>query len=178
MAAGGCSADPMDAGARAERRLFLALWPEPQVAAQWQAWADTLAWPPGARRHRSADLHLTLHFLGATSEAVRWALQARLPQRIAPIALHLDRLQDWDGIAVLRPMETPSALAALQLELAEILSGIGLPVEARRFRPHVTLARRAPGLPVQAPPALTWRAQRLVLAESRQGYHALWSSAG
>lgn len=160
------------------RRLFLALWPEPGQAARWQAWADEQVWPSGTRRHRTSDLHLTLHFLGGTSEAQRVALEAQLPRAIPPLDLRLSRWQDWGGIAVLRPASEPPGLLDLQGQLGALLRRLGLPVEARTYQPHVTLARRAPGWHPRSAPDFPWRATRLVLAESRQGYHALWSSAG
>ncbi|MBH9551622.1 2'-5' RNA ligase family protein [Inhella gelatinilytica] len=159
-----------------ERRLFLALWPGRVDADRCQQWADTVVWTSGARRHGPADLHLTLHFLGATAEATRQALEQQLPRDIDPIGLQFDRWQDWDGTLVLRPSAVPAALVDLQAGLAETLASIGLPVDSRPFRPHVTVARKAGGSRPATAPNWSWRASRLVLAESRQGYHPLWIS--
>jgi 2'-5' RNA ligase len=75
------------------------------------------------------------------------------------------------GIAVLEASEVPPALAALQAGLGERLQALGLPVEARRWRPHVTFARKAAGAqPPAGAPALRWRAgPDYVLVQSMPG---------
>lgn len=159
-------------------RLFIALWPDATTAQALHDWADGLNWPPGARRHPAAHLHLTLHFLGATAPERVADIVKVLPTRIELIELHWGRLQDWgQGLQVLRPLNPPAALFDLQQELGQRLQALGLPVDARRYRPHLTLARKAPGLQAAQALDLRWRASRLVLAQSLRGYHALWSSA-
>ncbi|MFO1252492.1 MAG: RNA 2',3'-cyclic phosphodiesterase [Inhella sp.] len=159
-------------------RLFIALWPETAMAQALHNWADGLNWPAGARRHPAAHLHLTLHFLGATAPERVAEIAAALPTCIEPIELRWGRLQDWgQGLQVLRPLDPPAALFDLQQRLGQRLQALGLPVDARRYRPHLTLARKAPGVLAAQDPDLRWRASRLVLAQSLRGYHALWSSA-
>lgn len=157
-------------------RLFLGLWPDEASLRALQAWADGLAWPSSARRTLPQHLHLTLHFLGHTAADRVAPLCAALPTRLPAIELQLDALQHWgQGLQVLVAKETPPALAALHAALAEILRAQALPVESRRFRPHVTLARKSPTLQAE-PPALRWRSRALVLAQSLQGYHPLWQA--
>lgn len=152
-------------------RLFTALWPEPATRDALQAWADALPWPASARRVRPADLHITLHFLGKVPTDRLPDLRQALALPSPRTELLLDRAAMFHGGAlVLEPASVPEPLAALQAELDARLRALGLPLETRRWRPHVTLARQARGL---AGPALSasvpWHSQGHVLVASRPG---------
>jgi RNA 2',3'-cyclic 3'-phosphodiesterase len=139
-------------------RLFLALWPSDATRAALLAHAQAWAWPAAARRTRPERLHLTVHFLGAVDAKLLPALRQELDVGWAGCELLLDRPQVWPGgIAVLEAGMVPPALAALHAGLAARLQAIGLPVEARRYRPHVTLARKAFHAQPAAEP-LRWQA--------------------
>ena len=74
----------------------------------------------------------------------------------------------WQGgLTVLCLHAVPPRLRQLHADLAAALKQLSLPVEARLFRPHVTLARRATGCE-PAPPAepLRWRVVGYVLVQS------------
>ena len=63
------------------------------------------------------------------------------------------------GLAVLEPAAVPEALVELHGELAARLDRLGLAVERRRFRPHVTLARQAAAaIPPTEPVGIGWAA--------------------
>lgn len=68
----------------------------------------------------------------------------------------------------------PKAMHALHSRLADALLGLGLEVEARPFKPHLTLARRAQGA---LPPAerlhCRWPVTGYALVQSLQGYRPL-----
>lgn len=93
------------------------------------------------------NFHLTLVFMGETPEPVLEELHHGLEAlRIAPFILRLQGLglfggakphSLWAGLA-------PSApLMQLQQKVERLARGAGCRVEARSFRPHVTLARFA-----------------------------------
>jgi len=140
-------------------RLFLGLWPGPeehaalrQHLAQWQ-------WPPPARRTPPERLHITLHFIGDVPADRVPLLRRELAVPWAGCTLRLDRAEVWPGgIAVLEAQTVPDALADLQARLAEALVRLELPVESRRYRPHVTLARKARGAKPPAADAIRWTA--------------------
>lgn len=135
-------------------RLFLALWPPAPVAAALQAHADAWDWSAGARRTRPERLHITLHFIGEVPAADVQPLQQALPVTWTGCELVLDRAEVWPGgIAVLEATQVPPALRELHAALGERLRERGLSVESRRYRPHVTFARKAQGS--QAPAAFT-----------------------
>lgn len=127
-------------------RLFLALWPPSAVHAALQSLAMAWSWPPSARRTAPDRLHVTLHFLGAVPAARLPQLRESLGVRWNGCELVLDRAQVWPGgIAVLEAQQVPAALTALHEALAARLRALQIPVEERRYRPHVTFARKAFG---------------------------------
>jgi 2'-5' RNA ligase len=153
-------------------RLFLALWPGETTLRSLAAWRDAIPWPPKAAPVADDRLHLTLHFIGSVPQARLPELLPGLRVPLAPFDLCLDRAELWPrGLAVLSSSQAPAALSALHAGLADALRRLGLPVEQRTFRPHVTLARRA--LQVTLPDtarSLHWRVDGYSLVQSAQGY--------
>jgi RNA 2',3'-cyclic 3'-phosphodiesterase len=77
-------------------------------------------------------------------------------------------------VAVWLPQAVPPALGALHARLGAAMAALGLTVETRPFRPHVTLARRAAGaLPPPPAAGLAWRADGYALVDSSAGYRVL-----
>jgi 2'-5' RNA ligase len=152
-------------------RLFLALWPDVDTRAALAAEQARWQWPAGARPVRTDGLHLTLHFIGPVEQARVPALIDACRVASAPCTLSLDSAELWPNhCAVLCARDVPPALAALHASIARALRALGLPVERRSFRPHVTLARHAAG--AQAPPEATplpWNARGHVLVQSAGG---------
>lgn len=156
-------------------RLFLALWPDPAVRHALRGARDAWAWPRGATPVHADKLHLTLHFLGdVPNERLSSLLDGcRVP--FAPFRLDLGTPVLWPhGIAVLEPLAEPPELLALHARLAQALVGLGLQPEARAYRPHVTMARRAGGVAVpDIDPSITWDMASYALVESRDGAYAV-----
>lgn len=152
-------------------RLFLALWPDDAVRRQLASAQRAWQWPARAARVPADRLHLTLHFLGEVPDREACALAAALPPCQVPFTLRLDRAALWpQGIAALEPGSTPAGLAALHADLAALLRAQGLRVEARAFRPHVTLARRAQGaVPPPEPLTIEWAVRGYALVRSHAG---------
>lgn len=154
-------------------RLFIALWPPPELAQELQAWCRAAAGPVAARCAPMARLHLTLHFLGSVPRPRLQELRAALCVPFSPFELCLRHCRRWPrGLLVAEPDGVAPELAALHAQLARALVAAGLGVEDRAFRPHVTLARRlagqgADGLAVPAP--LRWPVRSYALCESLPG---------
>ncbi|ODV11299.1 MAG: 2'-5' RNA ligase [Rubrivivax sp. SCN 70-15] len=147
-------------------RLFLALWPGPRLRETLAACRDLTPWPPGAAPTATDKLHLTLHFIGSVPAARLAEVAAALQVPAPAFELRLELAECWrGGLAVLRPRTVPARLQQLHADLAAALRRLGLPVDARPFRPHVTLARRAAQPPAPAEP-LRWRVGGYVLVES------------
>lgn len=161
-------------------RLFLALWPSSATLAALREHAQAWSWPPAARRTPPRRLHVTLHFLGDVPAQRLPALRQGLAAAWEGCELLLDLPQIWPGgIAVLEASRVPAALAALHQRLGGQLAELGLAAETRRFRPHVTLARKAVGaLPPAGGPVRWQAAPGYALMRSlpgRQGYETLQS---
>ena len=140
-----------------DRRLFLALWPDPALRRRLVERRDAWAWPKSATPVHADKLHLTLHFLGALPEERLPELLEAFAVPFEPFRLELTHATLWhNGIAVLEPEHVPPALPALHARLSSALLALGLPPEARSYRPHVTMARRAAGAtpPPEAPPEI------------------------
>jgi RNA 2',3'-cyclic 3'-phosphodiesterase len=140
-------------------RLFLGLWPPPEVHEALIAQSAAWDWPAAARRTRPERLHVTLHFLGDVEAGRLPQLRTGLQVPWQGAELVLDRATVWPGgIAVLEAARVDQALADLHARLAGALRALELPVESRPWRPHVTLARKAFGAhPPQHAPAVAWR---------------------
>lgn len=154
------------------RRLFFALWPDDAVRQALLHW-QTQRLAAKARWQHRADLHLTLHFLGTVE-----------PDRLDPLralgdavsirrfVLVLDQLGHWSRPQVLwcGPTAPPAELLALHRRVGEGLSALGLPLDRRPFRPHVTLARKVRSGPEVGPiEPLDWTVREWALVESRPG---------
>jgi RNA 2',3'-cyclic 3'-phosphodiesterase len=101
------------------------------------AWAGALRWT------EPDSWHITLQFLGNTTEQQLECLRARLSAvRSAPVPVALAELGCFDraGVFFVNVTVTPE-LAALQRCVTAAASLCGFVAEARPFHPHITLAR-------------------------------------
>jgi 2'-5' RNA ligase len=165
----------------ADARLFLALWPDEPAGDAIVAWQSAFAWPAGASPSARQALHVTLHFLGDVPRTRLPELALGLRGPVEPFELVLDTAAVWPGgIAVLEPAQVPAALVDLHARLGAALRALGLRTEARPYRPHVTLARRASGArPPPTPQALPrWQASSWALVESTGGRYKTLAAFG
>ena len=163
--------DDVDAGGPA--RLFFALAPSAAVRAAFADLSHNVARRSRGRAVSSDHLHLTLAFLGEISATGLPALQlvgAGMPR--AGAVLVFDTLGAWraSGVAWVAPSVVPPPILALHAALAAALTTAGFTLDARAFRPHITLARRC----VQIQPRarcepVRWPADRLCLIGSELG---------
>lgn len=155
------------ASAAGGERLFFALWPDEALRARLAAHRPTQGRPVPV-----ANLHVTLLFLGTVGAAARSALEQGAAEIHAPaFELVLDRCGHWAraGICWLGASQVPDALQSLHEALRALAQGLEIPLEHRRYAPHVTLARRAPRHPVQAIAPIAWPVRDFVLVRSRTG---------
>jgi 2'-5' RNA ligase len=150
-------------------RLFVALWPGPRVRQELAACRDGMPSTIGGSSTATDKLHLTLHFIGSVPAGRVAEVSAGLQVAVHRFDLRFDFIEGWrGGFAVLRPRTVPQRLQQLRAELAAALLGLGLPVEPRAFRPHVTLARHAaPFQPVDLAKPVSWRVTGYALVQSR-----------
>lgn len=109
-----------------------------------------------------------MHFIGDVPRSRLGLFAERLHEPFAPLALALTTPQHWPhGLVVLRAQEVPPALQALHQRLGLALQSLDVPLDARPYSPHVSLARRAQ---LATPPAstdtITWPVYEYALVES------------
>jgi RNA 2',3'-cyclic 3'-phosphodiesterase len=162
-------------------RLFVALVPPAEAVAELAAAVDPLRATPGLRWTRPEQWHVTLAFLAEVEDRTRASLTPRLERvarRHAPLTLALAgggrfgkqvlwTRVDGDRLALRRLADAVRAAARR----------CGLPVDARPYRPHLTLARAGRPAPDLAPLAAAlegfagrpWSAAHLHLVRSVLG---------
>ncbi|WP_245817359.1 RNA 2',3'-cyclic phosphodiesterase [Geodermatophilus saharensis] len=170
--------------------------PPPEARDSLAAALAPLRDAPGAPRWGDpARWHLTLLFLGAVPPDLLPALTAGVGEAVAPTPPAVLRLAGagrfgsrrrpqvcWAGVdgdvAVL------AVLAALAGRLAAAARGLGLPVEDRPFRPHLTLGRWHPRRPADGdlPERLAgyrgpqWPLREVTMVRSTGGRHEVLES--
>ena len=156
--------------AEARRRLFLALWPAPELAGRLQTVSAEAFRVCGGRQMRVKTLHLTLAFLGDVPESRIPALLAAMSRiKGRPFQLVVDTLGDWKHNRIVWGgcRAQPEALDQLVSAIRQQLVALGLPGGSDSFSPHITLLRKA--RPVGELPAMTplaWPVGEWVLMES------------
>ena len=126
-------------------RLFAALRPPPAIRARL---LDLMGGVMGARWQDDDQLHLTLRFIGEVDARTADDIAEMLGTvRHPPVELALAGVGTfekrgrvhtlWAGV---RP---PEPAARLHRKIDQLLVRLGLPLEARAYAPHITLARFA-----------------------------------
>jgi RNA 2',3'-cyclic 3'-phosphodiesterase len=148
------------------RRLFFALWPDERTRARLAQVARQWSHHPVA----AANLHMTLHFLGATTaEQAQCYTKALSGIIFEPFELKMDYLGGYarSRIQWLGTSQAPAALHTLVEKLGVALEACGYRPDKRHFVPHVTLSRKEKNPRFKAGlPALDWPVSEFVLAES------------
>lgn len=154
-------------------RLFFALWPNDRVRYSLQHAFNTLHDPPAdCRRVNSANLHMTLHFLGniPVSKVDCFSHQAS-QLRSEGFTLNVTKIGYfkkprvlWMGCDFI-----PPALVELQARLGLLIESCDFTQESRPYNPHVTMARKV-RRPIkdQSVDVIPWEVDRfcLILSQS------------
>lgn len=130
-------------------RLFLAITlPDHVRAAITRAVAPARAAAPHVRWVREESLHLTLRFLGERPATDVALLGESVQRALAPVAGFTATIRDAGAFpnfrrprAVWLGMHPRDTFGALVRRLEATLAALGIAVENRPFRPHVTLGR-------------------------------------
>ena len=158
-------------------RLFTALEVPAEVASALTLHRGGLV---GARWIEPADYHITLRFLGDIDRRTARDVDGMLNDLVGEeIPVTLDALGSFGGDrprAVFARVQPHPRLTELQADLERTMRRLGLPPEARKFVPHVTLARLRDTSPVEVAHYLAthpivkpiaYTARRLALMSSR-----------
>jgi 2'-5' RNA ligase len=154
------------------RRVFFALWPEAAARrALRKARRALLPAISGGRWVPESNWHITLAFLGPVEDAILPELCERAAGLPAVEGeLTLDTLEYWPRprVLCLTSASTPAPLAELAASLAAVSRGLGIPMENRPYRAHLTLMRALGHMPPELPalPAVPWSFDGFALVES------------
>ncbi|MGY1733057.1 RNA 2',3'-cyclic phosphodiesterase [Geodermatophilus sp. SYSU D01045] len=174
--------------APAPLRLFVAVTPPPPARDSLAAAVAPLREAPGAPRWGDpARWHLTLLFLGAVPPALLEQLTAAVGSAVAGTPPTVLRLAGAGRFGSARRPQVfwagldgdVAVVTALAGRLARAARGLGLPVEDRPFRPHLTLGRWHPRRPADGdlPARLAgyrgpeWALAEVTLVRSTGGRH-------
>jgi 2'-5' RNA ligase len=125
-------------------RLFIGIPLAAAVTRQLTGLRSCLERPGDGLRWSSPDSwHITLQFLGGTSEAQFACVVERLHSVVAePVSIRLEGLGHFDRAGVLFVgVDTTPRLASLQQRVTLATVPCGFKPEDRLYRPHITLAR-------------------------------------
>ena len=168
-------------------RTFIACWPEPELARRFGVEADRLRERVGGRRVATANLHMTLAFLGGLTASQIQAVTECCSPMPREFSFTLDRVGFFKGrnIVWLGAREVDPEFVRFVEDLRDRLRRVGFRVERRPFTPHLTLLRKATRRPRLAIDDLAWTVGEYTLTASeltRDGasYSALnrWSTIG
>lgn len=127
-------------------RVFFALWPDAEARARLHVLGRDLRERLGGRLTHPETLHLTLLFVGEVDDALLAPMCAAAASvRAEAFDLCFDQVDCWrhNHIAHVGLAETPAALRALVDGLGAAQGKAGIRFDARPFKAHVTLLRKA-----------------------------------
>lgn len=158
-------------------RLFIAIPFEKEVRDRLTDLQETLK--AGGIRGRftpSENIHMTLAFIGDYADPDR-ILDIMETVSFRPFTLQPEGLQHFRDLYLLRVRENP-ALSSYVRRLRRALSDEEIPFDRKKFRPHITLARKVimpeQGLRMPAMmPAGDAEVRRISLMRSDRGRHGM-----
>lgn len=151
-------------------RLFFALWPDPDLRAALRGRSELDTSLIDGKPQRPDQWHVTLAFLGQVPGERLPAVRAAAGRvSLAPVTIKFDRLEYWrrPQVLCLVASRVTAGLQALVAQLHAALVKEGFALDARPFRPHVTLARKVRSAADSClDPPLVWRADGFALVRS------------
>jgi len=157
------------------RRLFFALWPDDRQRDRLRDVISPLAKLVEGQHIYRGNWHVTTAFIGEFSEARVPDLQAQAAQiAVEPFRLRFDRVEFWPRpkVASLVAAIVPAELQRLVDAQNSLLADLGVRVESRTYRPHITVVRRARPFETQRlaqPAVVEWSSFELVESISQPG---------
>ncbi len=125
-------------------RLFFALWPDEEIRSKIDNITKQIK-EENCRLVKKSNLHITLEFLGETSEDNQQALEKSVSQiTVDPFNIELTRVGFWKKPQILWIGTThiPKQLQQLVKSIKKCAKQQGLKIDQREYKPHVTIARK------------------------------------
>ncbi len=155
------------------RRLFFALWPDPDLCSRLvEVTRDARRelGKAGARVVDTANVHITLAFLGNVPDE-QYKILASSAGRVEASSFDLS-LDRWGffrraHVFYLTAAVVPGELERLVGRLWDVAESCGLKPDSRPYQPHLTLARKVTArLDLPAPESVLWTPADFVLVSS------------
>ena len=150
------------------KRLFFALWPDDRQRDQLRNAISPVAKLIEGQAVFRGSWHVTLAFIGEFPEEQIPTLQsAASALSVEPFRLRFDRAEFWPRpkVAVLAAQTVPPELERLVEGLNAVLTDNGVLPEQQRFRPHITIVKRARNFETQRlaqPAQVEWQGFELI----------------
>jgi len=154
--------------AKPSKKLFFALWPDDITRQRCLGVLNTIGYKQ-AKPVLPNNLHVTLVFLGYVSVEKEIGLLAGAATIPVPeLSLCFDRISFWKkpGIICLTSTEINPELSVLVAELSILAEKLGIRLDPRTYKPHVTLVRKAVAVKSLDFEPVIWRANSFCLVES------------
>ena len=162
--------EPVKPGEDSSRRLFLACWPDQTLQELLDDLARRLHKKNGGRKTTRENIHLTLVFLGQVHQHQEQQLRQELRTLdVKQFDLELDQTGEFTHCRInwVGPRVIPRELSDLHKALKHISHGIGIDIEDRPYKPHVSLLRNAQYEGEQTINPIPWKVDRYCLIESK-----------
>ncbi len=161
-----------------KRRLFFALWPSDLTRKSIVETFSNFSQPAKGNIIPSGNLHLTLHFVGQTTEEVKQCMHvAARTIDVNEFELKLDCLGCFPRAKILWMGCNEQAMGLTQLhkKLGMALERCGYQCEARAYTPHISLVRKCVKPEInQCDFSIPWRVNEFVLVESVSVEHGVF----
>lgn len=157
------------------RRLFFGLWPDDRQRDRLRDQISPIAKLVEGQHIYRGNWHVTVAFIGDFPEnRVAELRQQAAAVSVEPFRTRFDRVEYWPRpkVACLVPSIVPAELEQLVGSLNAVLGGFDVPVEDRRYRPHITVVRRARPFETQRlaqPAVMEWTSFELIESISEPG---------
>jgi len=128
------------------KRVFFALWPDARQRERLRDVIGSVAKTVEGRMVDRRNWHVTLVFVGAFPEnRIPYLLEKAQEIQVEPFRLNFDRLEYWarPRVASLSAATVPHELQELVDSLNAVIADLGLKLEDRNYRPHITVVRNA-----------------------------------
>jgi 2'-5' RNA ligase len=138
------SSDKVEAEAES-RRLFFALWPDESLRQQISLHSKPVLSDGGGRQVKSANLHITLAFLGNVDPGQQSCVESVADKlQGSPFILSIDTAGYWHKPRILwiGPGTMPDILVTLATALRDGALNCGLQMDMRSYNAHMTLMRK------------------------------------
>lgn len=157
------------------KRIFFALWPDDRQRDRLRDHISPLAKLVEGQVVYRGNWHVTTAFIGDFPESgIPGLLQSAASIPFEPFRLRFDRVEFWPRpkVASLVAPTVPPELTRLVDAQHALLTDLGVTVEDRTYRPHITVVRRARPFETQRlaqPAVVEWSGVELVESLSQPG---------